>query len=60
MDRRSPALHGFVPPKITVHSATPSARDKMLAGIRSIEQIVSQKKSMNFTYLAHVPHFSCS
>lgn len=37
------ALHGFVPPKITVHSANPSARDKMLAGIRSIEQIVSQK-----------------
>lgn len=37
------ALHGFVPPKITIHSANPSARDKMLAGIRAIEQIVSQK-----------------
>ncbi len=32
------ALNGFVPPKIAVHSANSSARDKMLAGIRSIEQ----------------------
>jgi hypothetical protein len=30
-------LRGFKPPKITVHSANSSAREKMLAGIRSIE-----------------------
>ena len=30
------ALHGFVPPKITVHSANVSARAKMEAGIRAI------------------------
>ena len=38
------ALRGFVPPKITVHSANPSARDKMLAGIRAIEQIANRNK----------------
>ncbi len=30
------ALHGFVPPKIAVHSANVSARNKMEAGIRAI------------------------
>jgi hypothetical protein len=30
------ALQGFVPPKITVHSANVSARAKMEAGIRAI------------------------
>jgi hypothetical protein len=30
------ALRGFVPPALTVHSANSAARDKMLAGIRSI------------------------
>ncbi|MEA9421923.1 cyclic-phosphate processing receiver domain-containing protein [Aeromonas caviae] len=35
------ALHQFNPPKITVHSANSSAREKMLAGIRSIEQLAS-------------------
>lgn len=30
------ALHGFVPPKIVVHSANVSARAKMEAGIRAI------------------------
>ena len=29
---------GFVPPRITVHSANPSARQKMEAGISSIER----------------------
>lgn len=29
-------LHGFMPPKIKVHSANSSARQKMEAGIRSI------------------------
>ncbi len=30
---------GFVPPKITVHSANPSARQKMEAGISSIKRL---------------------
>jgi hypothetical protein len=30
------ALHGFVPPQITVHSANVSARAKMEAGIQAI------------------------
>jgi hypothetical protein len=30
------ALHGFVPPQISVHSANVSARAKMEAGIRAI------------------------
>ena len=33
------ALEGFIPPKISVHSANSSARDKMLSGIRSIEKL---------------------
>ena len=33
------AMNGFIPPKIAVHSANSSAREKMLAGIRSIEQL---------------------
>lgn len=37
------ALNGFVPPRITVHSANSSAREKMLAGIRSIEQLARQR-----------------
>ena len=32
------AMNGFIPPKISVHSANSSAREKMLAGIRSLEQ----------------------
>ena len=31
-------LRGFVPPKVLVHSANASAREKMLAGIQSIER----------------------
>jgi len=31
-------LRGFKPPKIHVHSANSSAREKMLAGIQSIQQ----------------------
>ena len=30
----------FKPPKITIHSANPSARVRMLAGIASIERLV--------------------
>ena len=33
------ATENFVPPKITVHSANPPAREKMEAGIRSIQRI---------------------
>lgn len=33
------ALRGFVPPAITVHSANPAARAKMLAGIASIQRL---------------------
>ena len=33
------ATEGFVPPRITVHSANPSARQKMEAGISSIERL---------------------
>jgi hypothetical protein len=36
------ALHGFRPPRITVHSANSSARDKMLAGIQAIERLKAQ------------------
>jgi hypothetical protein len=36
------ALRGFRPPRITVHSANPSARDKMLAGIRAIERLAAR------------------
>lgn len=32
------ALRGFVPPRMHVHSANSSAREKMLAGIRAIER----------------------
>lgn len=38
------ALHDFVPPRIKVHSANSSARDKMLSGIKSIERLYEQNK----------------
>lgn len=31
------ALHSFTPPKITIHSANLSAREKMMADVNSIE-----------------------
>ena len=37
------ALRGFKPPRISVHSANSSARDKMIAGIQSIERMARQK-----------------
>ncbi|ANH67681.1 cyclic-phosphate processing receiver domain-containing protein [Mitsuaria sp. 7] len=37
------ALHGFVPPRMRVHSANSSAREKMEAGIRSIERLSAEK-----------------
>ncbi|MBA4418356.1 MAG: hypothetical protein C0392_10675 [Syntrophus sp. (in: bacteria)] len=36
---------GFVPPRITVHSANPSARQKMEAGIKSIGRIRGENKT---------------
>lgn len=39
------ALHGFCPPRLTVHSANSSARAKMEAGIRSIEQLLVRRSS---------------
>ena len=33
------ATRGFRPPKITVHSANSSAKEKMVAGVRSIERL---------------------
>ncbi|WP_426102874.1 cyclic-phosphate processing receiver domain-containing protein [Massilia sp. TSP1-1-2] len=33
------ALEGFVPPRILVHSANSSARNKMLSGIRAIGKL---------------------
>ena len=34
---------GFVPPKIKVHSANSSARQKMELGIRSIERVAQER-----------------
>jgi hypothetical protein len=39
------ATRGFKPPKMSVHSANSSAREKMLAGIRSIEKHAKQASS---------------
>lgn len=38
------SLRSFLPPQIFVHSANPSAREKMLAGIRSIEALSLRAK----------------
>jgi hypothetical protein len=35
------ALRGFIPPKIAVHSANSSAREKMISGIWSIERLAA-------------------
>ena len=39
------ALRGFTPPKIFVHSANSSARQKMLAGIQAIEAMVHSREA---------------
>ncbi|WP_211474943.1 cyclic-phosphate processing receiver domain-containing protein [Collimonas humicola] len=36
------ATRNFNPPKISVHSANASAREKMLAGVRSIETLAKR------------------
>jgi len=40
------ALHGFVPPKILVHTANVSTRPKMLAGIESIKRLYQQAQQL--------------
>ncbi|UXH79991.1 cyclic-phosphate processing receiver domain-containing protein [Roseateles amylovorans] len=40
------ALNGFDPPRIKVHSANSSARAKMEAGIRSIERLMANQRSL--------------
>jgi hypothetical protein len=41
------ALRRFVPPKIRVHSANPSARQKMESGIRSICRLHNENLKIN-------------
>ena len=43
------ALHSFKPPKIIVHSANVSAREKMLAGVDSIERFYRRFPSLENT-----------
>lgn len=38
------ALRGFVPPRISVHSANSSAKAKMVAGIESIERLLKNRR----------------
>lgn len=38
------ALRGFRPPKIYIHSANSSAREKMEAGVLAIERLVRKQK----------------
>ena len=37
------ATRGFLPPVITVHSANPSARRKMIAGVHRIERMLDSR-----------------
>lgn len=39
---RAVAMRGFQPPRLAVHSANSSARQKMEAGIRAIERLVRE------------------
>lgn len=36
------AVRGFVPPRITVHSANPTARQRMALGIAAIERLAKR------------------
>lgn len=36
------AVHGFQPPQIHVHTANPSAREKMLLGVKAIERLAAR------------------
>lgn len=42
------ALRAFRPPKITVHSANSSAREKMVAGVHAIERIASTNEANRY------------
>ncbi|CAD6559505.1 hypothetical protein LMG27952_06880 [Paraburkholderia hiiakae] len=37
------ALRGFVPPVIRIHSANPSAVERMQAGVQAIEKLVRER-----------------
>jgi hypothetical protein len=37
------ALRGFVPPRITVHSANPTAAERMRVGIAAIDRLVQRR-----------------
>ncbi|MEX3986176.1 cyclic-phosphate processing receiver domain-containing protein [Paraburkholderia sp. EG287A] len=39
------ALRGFVLPAIRIHSANPSAAEKMKAGVQSIERLVRERSA---------------
>ena len=39
------AVRGFVPPKISIHSANPAAAARMLASVRAIEQHLKRRDS---------------
>jgi hypothetical protein len=39
------ALRGFVPPAISVHSANPSAAEKMRAGVQAIEKLARTRRT---------------
>jgi hypothetical protein len=38
------ATRGFIPPRMTIHSANPSARQKMELAIKRIDQFMQQRK----------------
>jgi hypothetical protein len=39
------ATRGFEPPRITVHSANSSARQKMELGLQSIERLIARRRA---------------
>jgi hypothetical protein len=41
------AIRGFMPPRIRVHSANSSARQKMLAGIAAIERLANAARGID-------------
>jgi len=44
---RAVATEGFMPPRLSVHSANSSARMKMEAGIRSIQKLALQNEGFS-------------
>lgn len=51
-------LHGFVPPKITVHSANVSAKSKMEMGIAKIMSVAHTNGNTTCALL-HIPQSTC-